>query len=104
MDRVCKPYVQVVIDDLDAVVHDPEGHFNADQYDRHATFEQARDAALCCIEDVLDEGDYEGEDHKDRLESMLRLLEAARSFEDLNSQPDYRRLLERLVPTWPAAA
>jgi hypothetical protein len=104
VERAPKPYVQVVIDDLDIVVHDPEGHYDADHYDRYATFEQARDAALCCNEDVLDEGDYEGEDHKDRLEAMLRLLEAARSFQDLDSQPDYRRLLERIVPAWPAAA
>ena len=70
-----KPYVQVVIDSVDTVVHDPDGHYDADRYDRYATFEQARDAALCCIEDVLDEGDYEGEDHKARLEATLRLLE-----------------------------
>jgi hypothetical protein len=104
MDRVLKPYVQLVIDDVDTVVYDPEGHYDADRHDRYATFEQARDAALCCIEDVLEEGDYEGEGLGAGLEAMLRLLEAAGSFEDLDSHPDYRRLLERLASAHPAAA
>ncbi len=104
MDQAVKPYVRVAIDGVDTVVHDPEIHYDADRYDRYATFEQARDAALCCIEDVLDEGDYEDEGHKAELEAMFGLLEAAPSFEDLESQPDHRRLLERLEPARPAAA
>ena len=101
MDPAPKPYVQVVIDGVDTVVHDPEGLYDADRYDRYATFEQARDAALCCIEDVLDEGDYDGDDHKAGLEAMLRPLEAARCMEELEGQLDYRRLLERLVMSRP---
>ena len=43
------------------MVLDPESHNDAENYDRYATYEQARDAALCCIEDVLEEGDHDGE-------------------------------------------
>lgn len=99
-----KPFVQVVIDGVDSVIHDPEGHYDADRYDRYSTFEQARDAALSCIEDVLDEGDYDGEGHKAELLAMLGRLEASSSFEDLESQPGYCRILERLEPVHPVAA
>jgi hypothetical protein len=104
MEPAPKPYVQVVIDDVDLVVHDPEGLYDADLYDRYTTFEQARDAALCCIEDVLEEEDYESQGHKTRLEAMLQLLEAAEAFEDLEGRPEYRRLLERHTPARPVAA
>jgi NTPase len=65
---------------------------------------EARDAALTSIEIMLDEEDYDGDDHRDEPESMLSLLEAARSFEDLEGQSDYHRLLERLVSAVPAPA
>src|SRR4051812_22546793 len=104
MDRAPRPYVQVAIDDVDTVVFDGDGHYDAEEYDCYATFDQARDAALSCIEDVLDEGDYDGEAHMAGLEAMHTLLEAARSFEDLEGQPEYRRFLERLAPARPFAA
>jgi hypothetical protein len=104
MERVTKPYVQVAVDDVDTVVYDPEGRYDADLYDRYSSFEQARDAALSCIEDVLEEGDYEGENHKTGLETMLGLLEAAQILEDLEGQPEYRRLLKRLDLARPVAA
>lgn len=104
MDRAPRPYVQVAIDDVDTVVFDREGLYDAEQYDCYSTFDQARDAALSCIEDVLDEGDYDGEPHKAELEAMHTLLEAARSFEDLDAQVEYRRFLERLAPARPFAA
>jgi hypothetical protein len=104
MERAAKPYVQVVVDDVDTVVYDPEGHYDADLYDRYASFEQARDAALSCIEDVLEEGDYEGDNHKAGLTTMLGLLEAAQTLEDLADQPEYRQLLKRLTSARPVAA
>ncbi len=88
MDRAPKPYVQVVIDSVDTVIHDAEGVYDADRYDRYATFEQARDAAMSCIEDVLEEGDYDGEGHKAGLESMLGLLEEGATIEDLAGQAE----------------
>ena len=104
MKPTSKPYVHLSINAVDAVAFDPEGHYDADRNDRYATFEQARDAAQSSIELMLDEGDYDGEDHKEELELMLNLLESAASFEDLDSQSEYRCLLDRLVSAVPAAA
>lgn len=104
MEHDPKPYVQVVIDGVEAIVHDPEGRYDIDQFDRYATFEQARDAALTCIEYALDEADYEDEAHRAGLEAMLGLLERADSFEALDGHPEYRRLIERLTPAWTVAA
>jgi hypothetical protein len=104
MEPTAKPYVHLSIHAVDAVAFDPEGRHDADRHDRYATFGQARDAALTSIEVMLDEGDHDGEEHKEELEQMLGLLEAASSFEDLEGQSDYRRLLERLVSAVPAPA
>jgi hypothetical protein len=98
VEQANRPYVRVVIDDIDTVIYDTEGVYDADLYDRYSTFEEARNATLCCIEDLLDEGDYEGPALKAGLESMLSLLEAAQSFEDLNIQAEYRRLVGWSVP------
>ena len=104
MDSLSKPYVHLAIDAVDTVVFDGEGHFDGDRYDRYATFAEARDAALSSIEIMLDEEDYDGDDHREELEQMLGHLEASSSFEELGPQPSYRRLLDRLVPTRTAAA
>ncbi len=105
MQSISKPYVHLAIDSVDLVVHDPLGRYDADRYDRYASFTEARDAALTCIEAMLDEADYEDELHRSELEFMLGLLEPATSFdEDLMTQPDYRSFLERLEPTPSMAA
>jgi len=104
MEPTVKPYVHHTINAVDAVAFDPDSRYDADRHDRYATFDQARDAALSSIELMLDEADYDGEDHKEELEQMLSLLEAARTFDDLQGQSEYRRLLERLVTGRPAAA
>jgi hypothetical protein len=104
MNQAAKPFVRLAIDGVDAVIHDPEGRYDADRFDRYATFEQARDAALCCLEDVLDEGDYEDERHKAELLARIDLLEAASSFEDLASHPGYLRPPAPSGPIRPNAA
>lgn len=104
MNPVTKPFVHLTIDAVDMVILDPEGMFDPDQYDRYATFIEARDAALTSIELMLDAGDYDGEDHREELERMLALLESAGSFEGLEHQPDYRWFLERLAPGRAAVA
>jgi hypothetical protein len=104
MDSLSKPYVHLPIDAVDTVAFDPEGHFDGEQYDRYATFTEARDAALSSIEIMLDEGDYDGEDHREELERMLGHLESASAIEDLELQAAHRRLLDRLDPARPAAA
>jgi hypothetical protein len=91
-----KPFVHLTIDAVDTVVFDPEGRLDAERYDRYDSFAQARDAALSSIEIMLDEGDYDGEDHRVELERMLGLLEASSTHEDLESQADYRWQLSRL--------
>ena len=56
MEQAPKPYVQESPSTtVDIVVFDPEGRYDPEQYDRFVNFEQSRDAALCCIEDVLEE-------------------------------------------------
>jgi hypothetical protein len=104
MQPVAKPYVHLTIDAVDAVVLDLDGRFDADRYDHYATFVEARDAALSSIELMLDEGDYDGDDHCDELRRMHRLLEPAATFDDLQHDPEYQWFLDRLQPACPAAA
>src|SRR3984957_20580050 len=98
MDSLSRPYVHVPIDAVDTVAFDPEGQFAGERYDRYATFAEARDAALSSIEIMLDEEDYDGEDHREELERMLGLLESASSYEELERHPEYQRVLERAAP------
>src|SRR4051812_30183709 len=104
MDLLAKPYVHISIDSVHAVAFDPEGRYDADLYDRYATFAEARDAALCCIEAMLDEADYDDEAHKDELLWMLGLLEPAPSFDDLERRPEYLQFLGRQGSPLVAAA
>jgi hypothetical protein len=97
MEPKAKPYVHLTINAVDAVTFDPEGRYDADQHDRYATFDQARDAALSSIELMLDERDYDDEGHREELERMLGLLEAAPTFDDLKGCSDYHHLLETLT-------
>lgn len=99
-----KPFVHLPIDAVDTVVFDPEGHFDAERYDRYETFTQARDAALSSIEIMLDEEDYDGPDHREELEQMLEVLESASSYEDLERDSAHRWLLDRLGSVQPVAA
>ena len=93
-----KPFVHVTIDAVDAVVFDADSRYDAEVHDHYATFAEARDAALSCVELLLDQGDYDGDDHRDELERMQGLLETAGSFDDLADQPDYRWFLDRIEP------
>jgi hypothetical protein len=104
MDSLLKPYVHLPIDAVDTVVLDAEGHFDSDQYDRYATFTEARDAALSSIEIMLDEKDYDGEDHREELERMLGLLESVDTFEELEGHVAYRRFIARFDRAHSAAA
>src|SRR5262245_8069419 len=104
MESLSKPYVHLPVDAVDTVVFDAEGHFDGERYDRYATFAEARDAALSSIEIMLDEADYDGDDHREELEQMLGHLESASSIEELESQASYRRLLDRLAPARTVAA
>jgi hypothetical protein len=104
MERAPKLFVHLPIDAVDTVVYDPEGHYDPDRHDRYATYTEARNAALSSLELYLDAADYDGDDHREELEQMLALLERAETFEELESQPDYRRFLARLHPAQPAAA
>ena len=105
MDRLTKSYVHVTIDAVDIVIFDPEGHYDPENYDRYPTYTEARDAALSSVELMLDEGDYDGDDHREELERMLVILEAADTFEALTSQPGYHWFFDRLVaPARPNAA
>jgi hypothetical protein len=96
MNQCSKPYVQLPIDAVDTVVIDLEGRFETDQFDRYASFAEACDAARSSIEIMLDESDYDGDDHRDELVSMLGLLEMCSSFEELALRPEYQRILEKL--------
>ena len=85
------------------MVFDPEGCHDNDRSDRFDTFTEARDAALSCVELMLDEEDYDGEDHRLELEQMLGILENASSYADLeecprtsSSCPGWSRLIEVL--------
>ena len=104
MDSLSKPYVHIPIDAVDAVIFDAEGQFDGERYDRYPTFAEARDAALSSIEIMLDEQDYDGEDHREELEQMLGSLESSSTFEELTAHADYRRFVARLDPALSAAA
>jgi hypothetical protein len=97
MNHCSKPYVHLPIDAVDTVVFDLEDRFEADRYDRYASFAEARDAARSSIEIMLDECDYDGEDHREELANMLGLLEKCSSFEELTICPGYRSILEKLA-------
>jgi hypothetical protein len=101
---LCKPYVHIAIDAVDTVIFDPDGLLDPEQYDHYETFEAARDAALSSIEVMLDEEDYDGEDHRDELERMHELLETSPSFEELEQQPLHCWLRQRLDPARTVAA
>ena len=98
MDTTPKHFVHVTIDAVDAVVYDADSRYDAEVHDHYATFLEARDAALSCVELLLDEGDYDGDDHRAELERMRGLLEGAETFDDLADQPDYRWFLDRIEP------
>ncbi len=104
MEQLAKPFVHISIDCVHAVAFDPEGRYDDETHDRYATFTEARDAALCCNEAMLDESDYDDETHKDELERMVDLLEPAESFDQLELQPEYVRFLGRQEPVRSAAA
>ncbi len=104
MHFLSKPYVHLPIDAVDTVIIDPDSLFDPEQYDHYETFEAARDAALSSIEVMLDEEDYDGEDHREELERMHDLLEGSTSFEELEQQPLHRWLCERLDSARTAAA
>ena len=93
-----KPFVHVMVDAVDAVVFDADGRYDAEVHDHYATFAEARDAALSCVELLLDEGDYDGEDHRQELDRMRALLESAETFDALAAQPDYCWFLDRIEP------
>ena len=104
MDRLSKPYVHLTIDAVDTVIFDPEGRFDPERYDHYATFTEARDAALSSVELILDEGDYDGDDHREELQRMLAILESADTFESLTAQAGYQWFIDRLEPARPNAA
>ncbi len=104
MDHASKPFVHLTIDAVDTVILDPEGRFDPELYDHYTTFTEARDAALSSVELILDEGDYDGDDHREELERMLVLLESADTFEALSSKPGYHWFLARLQPARTTAA
>jgi hypothetical protein len=104
MDCFTKSFVHLTIDAVDFVVSDPEGHYDAEQYDRYASFTEARDAALSSIEIMLDEEDYDGADHREELERMLGILESSSTYEEMENHPDYRSVLESLAPAQSVAA
>jgi hypothetical protein len=102
-DPAEKPYVHLAINAVDTVVYDPEGLFDSDRSDRFATFTEARDAALSCIEVMLHEGDYDDEEHRDELELMLGMLETATTFEEIEDSPAYQNFYRQLEPAGAAA-
>jgi hypothetical protein len=104
MEHLQKPFVHVPIDAVDSVVFDPEGRFDAEVYDRYPSFDEARDAAMSSIEIMLDEADYDGDDHRAELEQMLHLLDGSSTYEDLTGQRDYQRVIERIDPLIACAA
>ncbi len=104
MEHFKKPFVHLPIDAVDSVLFDLEGRFEAEQYDRYASFTEARDAALSSIEIMLDEADYDGEDHREELEQMLGFLNSSSSYEELERHPEYQRVLERREPVRSFAA
>jgi hypothetical protein len=104
MDTLSKPFVHLPIDAVDSVVYDPEDRFPADLYDRYMSFGEARDAARSSIEIMLDEGDFDGDDHREEIEQMLELLNSSPSYEELELRPAYQQFLQRLEPVRSFAA
>jgi hypothetical protein len=98
MEYCRKPFVHVPIDAVDSVVFDAEGRFESEHYDRYASFIEARDAALSSIEIMLDEADYDGDDHRVELEQMRGMLDSSTTYEELERDPEYTRIIERLGP------
>ena len=98
MEYCRKPFVHLPIDAVDSVVFDPEGRFEAEHYDRYASFIEARDAALSSIEIMLDEADYDGDDHRVELEQMRGMLDSSSSYEELERYPEYTRIIGSLGP------
>ena len=80
------------------MIYDPEGRYDPELYDHYPTLTGARDAALSSVELILDEGDYDGDDHRDELQQMLGLLESVETFEALSGQPTYQWFIDRLGP------
>jgi hypothetical protein len=104
MNLFAKPFVHLAIDAVDTVIFDPEARFDAERFDRYDSFSAARDAALSSIEIMLDEEDYDGDDHRSELEQMLALLESSATYEELEPHSGYRGMLERLDAVRPVAA
>lgn len=104
IDPADKPFVHLAINAVDTVIFDPQGLFDSDRSDRFASFNEARDAALSCIEVMLHEGDYDDDEHRDELELMLGMLETAESLEEIEDSPAYQRFLRQLEPAGTAAA
>jgi hypothetical protein len=104
MELFTKPYVHLSVDAVDTVVFDPEGRLDSELYDHYGSYTEARDAALSSIEVMLDEADYDGEDHREELERMLGLLESSASYADLEGHQQHRWLLERRDSAQNAAA
>jgi hypothetical protein len=104
MNSALKPYVHLAINAVDTVIYDPDGRYDSDRSDRFATFGEARDAALSCIEVMLHEGDYDDQEHRDELDLMLGVLETASSFEEVEGCPEYLWFLKRLEPAEVGAA
>ena len=96
MKSLNKPFVHVGIDAVDAVVFDVEGFYDPEVHDRYESFDAARDAALTSIETMLDERDYDGEDHREELERMQAMLEAVLSYGELEALPGYQWFLRKL--------
>lgn len=92
-----KPYVQTAIDQVNTVIYDPDNHFDADQYDRFASFETARDEAIYCLESLIDERDYDDDDHRREVVWMQQLLQSAETIADLERDAEYRRFVGRLA-------
>jgi hypothetical protein len=103
MDLFNRPFAHIAIDSVDTVAFDPTGNYDPERYDHYATFVEARDAALSCVELLLHEGDFDGEDHREELERMESLLENSSTLEELEGQPDYQWFLGRIVGVRSAA-
>lgn len=104
MNADARPYLHLAINAVDTVVFDPKGYHDNDRSDRFDTYSEARDAALSCVELMLDEGDYDDEEHRKELELMLDILEKASSYPDLERCPQYRAFVSGLEPAQRGAA
>jgi hypothetical protein len=104
MNDAVKPYVHLAINAVDTVIFDPEGRIQDERSDRFDDFEEARNAALSCVELMLDEADYDDEEHRAELVLMLGLLESAATIDELACRPEYRTFLKPLEPARRGAA